>query len=185
MAQDWKAVLENARAELADLEIQREAIEKRIGQIKRTILATEPLAIEATRLQGIGSDAAMAEIQAMGITDACREVLRSAGKSLAPLEVRDALVARGVDLSAQSNAMASIHAVLKRLHEQGQVRVVTSKDGGTLYKWRRKHVLLPRVRVATTVISPWAATPARPAPVPRVLDIEPIPAPTPSGVKGK
>jgi hypothetical protein len=179
MAQDWKTVLENARAELAELEIKREAIDTRIVQIKRTIQATEPLANDDHRLRGLGSGATLAVFQAMGITDACREVLRSAQTALAPLEVRAAIVAGGIDLSGQSNAMASIHAVLKRLHEQDQVRIVTSKDGGTLYRWRRVH--FPRKRGVPLA----SLMRARPAPTPVAPKVEPIPAPPPVRLKPK
>jgi hypothetical protein len=40
---------------------------------------------------------------------------------LTALEVRDRLSAIGVDLEKHSNPLASIHTVLKRLHEAGEL----------------------------------------------------------------
>jgi hypothetical protein len=55
----------------------------------------------------------------MGLTDACRLVLRNATQPLTALEVRDRLSSIGVGLEKHSNALASIHTVLKRLHDAG------------------------------------------------------------------
>lgn len=144
MAVDAKKTIEDARADIATLEIQREAIDKRIEQLKRSILALEPLAEEDGRLRGLGVESFITEIDALGITDSCREILHSSARALTPLEVRDALAARGIDLTKHKNAMASVHAILKRLKAQGQVRILTSKDGGTAYKWKRAY--FPRLR---------------------------------------
>lgn len=142
MAQDWKQVVENAREELAKLEIQREGIEQRIAQLKRIILATSPLVSQDSGIFGM-SDSLIIDFQASGITNSCRDVLRLANRPLTPLEVRDALARNGLDLTNQKNAMASIHTVLKRLKEQGDVKVTTPSDGGTAYQWIRR---FPRLR---------------------------------------
>jgi len=58
-----------------------------------------------------------------GLTEACRTVLRSAGRPLTALELRDRLVSVGFDLERYSNALASVHTVLKRLTESGEAGV--------------------------------------------------------------
>jgi hypothetical protein len=77
------------------------------------------------------------------LTDACRAALKNAGRPLAPMQVRDIIVALGYDLSQhKSNPLASIHSVLKRLAESGDVEQLTThtttasgtKDE-TLYFW--------------------------------------------------
>ena len=129
---DWKKVVEDAQAEIETLEIRREDIEKRIQHLKRTIVAAEPLAM----LTGTGANEFLVGLEAEGITDACRQVLRASGKWMTPLAVRSALEANGLDLSKQANAMASIHTVLKRLKAKGEVKVARDSDGGTVYRWR-------------------------------------------------
>src|SRR5215831_15452550 len=57
----------------------------------------------------------------LGLTDACRLVLRNAVEPLTALGVRDRLAAIGIDLDKYSNPLASIHTVLKRLHEGGEI----------------------------------------------------------------
>lgn len=73
------------------------------------------------------------------LADACRVVLKKhAGASLSPLQVRDELKVIGYDISKDnhSNIMASIHSVLKRLKESGEVESKEAKDGsGTRYRW--------------------------------------------------
>jgi hypothetical protein len=133
MAQDWKQIVEDARTEIELLEIQREDIDRRIARLKKVILATIPMIPD---LEGIGGGLLRFEIETAGITDACRKVLQASGKWMSPLAVRDALGRNGLDLSSQKNAMASIHAVLKRLREKHEVRAQTGVDGGTVYKWR-------------------------------------------------
>ena len=48
-------------------------------------------------------------------------MLRNAVAPLTALEVRDRLVSIGIDLGRYSNPLASIHTVLKRMHEGGEL----------------------------------------------------------------
>jgi hypothetical protein len=57
----------------------------------------------------------------LGLTDACRMVLRSSGQSLTAIEVRERLRAFGFDLEKYANALAAIHTVLKRMAESGEL----------------------------------------------------------------
>jgi hypothetical protein len=130
MAENWKKVIENAREELAQLEAQREGIDKRMLQLKRIIFAASQMIEDAS-----GSFSSIKEeLDALGITEFCREIFHYERKALTPREVRSGLLARGMDLSGQKNIMASIHTVLKRLVAQGYLVVETAPDGGTAYR---------------------------------------------------
>jgi hypothetical protein len=72
----------------------------------------------------------------LSITDAVRRALRT-GLPMTPIEVRERLLAIGVDLSSYSNDLAVIHTVLKRLNEAGEVRVIPRPNGKTDYLWER------------------------------------------------
>ena len=72
----------------------------------------------------------------LGLTDACRMVLRSSGQSLTALEVRERLRAFGFDLEKYANALAAIHTVLKRLNEAGEIRLVPKPSGKHAYLWQ-------------------------------------------------
>ena len=132
MAQDWKQLIEDSQKEIESLEVQREGIDRRIGQLKKIIMAAEPMLPEA---QSSGSWL-LAEIELGGITNGCRRVLEASGEWMSPLAVRHTLESNGLDLRTQKNAMASVHAVLKRLKEKGEVITRTGDDGGTYYRWR-------------------------------------------------
>ena len=54
---------------------------------------------------------------------------------MTPLEVRERLLAIGVDLSSYSNDLAVIHTVLRRLNESGELRVIPKPGGKNAYLW--------------------------------------------------
>ncbi len=54
--------------------------------------------------------------------------------NMSPIEIRGALEQGGYDLSQHANALASIHGVLKRLAEGGEVESLPHEVRGTLYR---------------------------------------------------
>jgi hypothetical protein len=70
---------------------------------------------------------------------------------MTPVEVRDALVNSGFDLSAYSNPLAAIHTILKRLTKTEDVRPAIIDGDQTVYQWKgirrfpREGNLIPRV----------------------------------------
>ena len=71
------------------------------------------------------------------LADAIRAVLKqNADRTMSPTEVRDAVKVLGYEHPDEGNLMPAIHGVLKRLHESGDARTKTGKDGGTRYQWR-------------------------------------------------
>lgn len=73
-----------------------------------------------------------------GFTDSVRQVLRNVpSQALTAKEVRDLLRGAGFDLSSYTNPLASIHTILKRLAERGEV-VVSESKGEVRYRWESK-----------------------------------------------
>jgi hypothetical protein len=72
-----------------------------------------------------------------GFTDSVRNVLRNVpSQALTAKKVRDLLRSAGFDLSSYTNPLASIHTILKRLAERGEVEV--SESGGEVhYRWSK------------------------------------------------
>jgi hypothetical protein len=105
---DYRRALDAAVREYEKLLADHSALEGRLAQLKHSIAAL-------TKLCGYEPTVPM------GLTDACRLVLRNATEPLTALEVRDRLTAIGVALDRHSNPLASIHTVLKRLHEAGEL----------------------------------------------------------------
>ena len=83
------------------------------------------------------------EKMALGLTAACRAAFRAAGpQGLMPTELRDSLKRMGFALDKYSNPMASIHAVIRRLEDKGEIRnhIREKKEGvdKSAYQWALK-----------------------------------------------
>ena len=120
-SEDYRAALAAAVKEYEALGEQRRAIDGRLSQLAQTIGTL-------SRLIGLTPTVPLS------ITDAVRLAMR-AGVPMAPLDVRERLLAIGVDLSTYANDLAVIHTVLKRLNEAGELRIIPRPDGKSQYLW--------------------------------------------------
>jgi hypothetical protein len=105
---DYRRALDAAVREYEKLSAERADLDDRLSQLRHSIGTL-------TKLCGYEPTVPL------GLTDACRLVLRNSVTPLTALEVRDRLAAIGVDLDKYSNPLASIHTVLKRMHEAGEI----------------------------------------------------------------
>lgn len=65
----------------------------------------------------------MSEMELGGLTNACRTAFRAAGnRGLMPTELRSALDQLRFPIRAHKNILASIHTVIRRLEESGEIR---------------------------------------------------------------
>lgn len=122
--EDYRSALAAAIAEYEDLGARRREIDDRLTQLAQTIGTL-------TRLLGLTPTVPI------GLTDACRLALRGAGVPMTPTEVRDRLLAIGVDLSVYSSELSAIHTVLRRLNEAGEIRFLPRSSGRHAYVWQR------------------------------------------------
>lgn len=112
MTQRYSDDLGQALAELNRLMTFRENLEAQIAKQKKKVAALQDL-VE------VDEDGSPPARLVSGITDACRTVLRAAGKPLLPIEVRDGVERLG--LPPQANLLASVYTVLRRLELAGEV----------------------------------------------------------------
>jgi hypothetical protein len=119
---DYQRALDAACREYEALTKQRAELDTRIAQLTQSIG-------NLTRLCG------SAPTVPLGLTDACRMVLKAAGHPLTALEVRDQLEAMGMDLSKYSSELAAIHTILKRLRASGEVGFVPRGWDKPGYRW--------------------------------------------------
>jgi hypothetical protein len=135
---DYKKVLEQAKKDLLGEQQalgrslkEQEDIEKRITALRQTVAALSRML-----------DEEFVEEDAMGLTDAIRTIFRdkAAGNgTLIPTEVRDYLVTIGYDITKYGNVMASVHSVINRLLQKGEIVIAGSRaDNKTCYKWVSK-----------------------------------------------
>lgn len=120
---DYRAALAAAIKEYEDLGQQRRALDDRLAQLGQTIGTL-------TRLLGLTTTVPL------GLTDACRMILRN-GQPMTPIEVRDRLLAIGIDVSKYANDLAAVHTILKRLKHSGELRFIPRAPGKHQYAWNR------------------------------------------------
>lgn len=120
-SENYRTALAAAIKEYEALGEQRRGIDSRLAQLAQTIGTLSTL---------LG----LAPTAPMSISDAVRLALR-AGVPMTPIDVRERLLAIGVDLSNYSNDLAVIHTVLKRLNEAGELRVIPKPSGRNAYLW--------------------------------------------------
>ncbi len=141
---DYKAMYDKALTELARLMEQREQLEIecdnvdiRITQVRQGIDALVPLCDENPYMTHpdlfpIGPHTFMPNT---GLTDAIRKVMANiAPMSATAVSVRTGLKTIGYEIDSK-NILPSIHTILKRLEEKGEV-VSKEVKGKTWYRWK-------------------------------------------------
>jgi len=134
--EDYRRALVTAIREYEALGQQRQEIDKRLAEVMQTIGTL-------SRLCGL------VPTVPLGLTDACRLVVRGAGVPVTPAEVRQRLQSIGFDLSKYQNDLAAIHTILKRLNDSGELRFVSrafvsgaNDPGKHAYIWNHgRHVV--------------------------------------------
>lgn len=123
--EDYRRALEAAVREYEALGEQRQQIDRRLAELAQTLSTL-------SRLCGI------VPTVSVGLTDACRLVLRGAGLPMTPTEVRERLKSFGFDLARYTNDLAAVHTTLKRLNDAGELRFVARPGtGDKTYVWDR------------------------------------------------
>ena len=145
---DYRQALDAAIREYEALGAQRREIDERLEQLAQTIGTLNRLCGFVCTVQ-------------WGLTDACRVVLKNAGRAMTPIEVRDRLEAIGFDLGRYTNSLAAVHTVLKRLNQSQEVLFVEHPSGKFACEWR--HMIRP-VLLSETALAAHLASHATPQP---------------------
>src|SRR5215470_18153154 len=134
MRLEYKAELECERKLLAELVRDREALATRIAKQQTRVAALAALCEASEEIDD------MTEMELGGLTNACRTAFRAAGnRGLVPTEVRGALERLRFPTHTHKNILASIHTVIRRLEEAGEIRrAIHDKYAGedkSVYQW--------------------------------------------------
>lgn len=116
----YKQALKEERKELADLLERQAELEILIARKRKDIASLAQLANDNDSVNFILKD--------VGLTDACREVLKAATEPLTPSEVAVQLELMGYDTSGYKNLLASLYTTLKRMTISLEAEE-TEKDG--------------------------------------------------------
>jgi hypothetical protein len=124
---EFKVALEKARKELAEIEEQEKKIALRKTQLMYSVAALSLLCGEAP------------DIRAMKLAHAIRTMYVDAfrinpHRGLKPKDIRDQLRLVGYPLTEFKNELASIHTVIRRMVEAGEVQPFGDADVGG-YIW--------------------------------------------------
>ena len=119
--QAYKQAYETAKLELLQTLQKRDQLDQKIRKLKQSLKAlgelcgADPWEIEKLLMvEGFAIDARM------GFTDAIRRLFRFHKSALHPTEIRDDLLKVGIG-EDQVNLLSSIHTVLRRLVEGGEI----------------------------------------------------------------
>ena len=105
---EYRRALDAAIREYEKAISERAQLDARISQLQHSIAAL-------TRLCGFEPTVSF------GLTDACRLVLRNSPQPLTAIEIRDRLTSIGLDMQKYSNPLASIHTILRRMRDNGEI----------------------------------------------------------------
>lgn len=134
MPHDYKGELERERKLLGELLRQREALATKIAKQQTKVAALAALCEASEEIDD------MTEMDLGGLTNACRTAFRAAGnKGLMPTEVRNALERLRFPTQTHKNILASIHTVIRRLEDAGEIRkAIHDRHEGqdkSVYEW--------------------------------------------------
>jgi hypothetical protein len=125
-----KKQLEEAKEKLLELEQQKLAIEQQMRGWIKIIEGFQTLMQEA-----LLDDDNPPTREEVGLTERVRDFLRAANATVGALQIRDQLLAEGVDPSTSKNLLINIHTILRRLCRGGEVVEVPLPDGTKVYKY--------------------------------------------------
>jgi hypothetical protein len=134
----FDAALKEARKALREAYEERSALEQRIVSLTKTIEGLAALCAPEVADEFLLNTAGDPSIfQITSLTDAIRQVFSTCGEPmLTPTEIRDALVARGLDLSKYKQPLVPIHNTLKRLASQEEIVEFRDDSNNFIgYRW--------------------------------------------------
>ena len=123
------------RVRLGKLVAKREKLNQEISRVSDLVVANAnflPEEEKADQLEQLEQLVA----EPPGFTESVRNIMKAnAIHPATALQVREMMAKDGFDLRAYSNPLASIHTILKRLAERGEV-TTSVNDGQTYYRWK-------------------------------------------------
>jgi hypothetical protein len=135
---DLKEMADGIRRSIAHLEKERDSrqievdnLNIHIAQLELVLSTLGPL-VEDVRVE-LQEQLFVEGLTDVKLADACRTVIKAGPAYRTARGVRDVLEASGYDLSQHKNPLASIHGVLKRLADAGEIEE-TEINGTTRYR---------------------------------------------------
>jgi hypothetical protein len=122
-----RTVYDTERDELSSIESRAYWLKEDLAKLKRTITALAAMCSESPFSDPIG------------ITDSVKEVMEIEELEVTTQEVVSKIENMGFDLSSQKNPAASVHAILTRMAEDGEIEKVANEEDNKKISWRGPH----------------------------------------------
>ncbi|HET9837261.1 MAG TPA: hypothetical protein VFR84_03435 [Candidatus Angelobacter sp.] len=123
----YKQAYETAKAELLQALKKREQLEQKIRKLEHSLkVLGELIGADAQEINKLRAAEGIAIDSRMGFTNAIRGLFSGHKRPLHPTEIRDDLLKVGIGHD-QVNLLSSIHTVLRRLVEGGEIE--KTEDG--------------------------------------------------------
>ena len=123
----YKQALADAQKELQELFRKREDMERQIARLRQSIVAISRLCEPDATRNPRAHVRETTSREGIGLTDAVRTALMVSRTPLNATQVRDTLENVGYDPGASPNTLVSIHTVLGRLAQSGELKEVGIK----------------------------------------------------------
>ena len=132
---DYQKAYESAKQELADLLAKQQEAERRIVLVRQSLQTLAGLC-ESEGVEFTPSTEASYLLENSTLADEIRTILKAAWPEfMRPRHIKFALERLGHDLALYQNPQATIHMVLKRMAESGEVQETSlPRDGKKTYR---------------------------------------------------
>lgn len=137
----FQAVYEKVLEQLSEKRAYKDELETKLDETKSEIVQLEQLLnaaapfVSAAKIK-VFTVPIVDDVKNLSLTEAVRKVLKQSKEYRTARGVRDSLQASGYDLKGQhNNPLASIHGVLKRLSDSGEVEQAEI-NGKTRFRWK-------------------------------------------------
>jgi len=134
MATSYEKALNRALSDLGVLVRRRAAIDHRISELRNVVLALYAKTRAKGQKEKLMTVLGQMDAEGASLTDAVKDALYAADRSLPATQVRDVMELHGFSFAGLVNPLASVHSTLRRLAAQGDIKAAT-KMGETVYEW--------------------------------------------------
>jgi hypothetical protein len=133
----WREAWNKAQSELQELRDERNELIIQVEEIDKKIIQQEALVDHIAPFIGALPEYSPIVIAVgvaeLSLANAIREILNQSTQYRTARGIRDSLQASGYDLSQHNNALASIHGVLKRMADSGEIEAI-EMNGSMRYR---------------------------------------------------
>ena len=131
---DYKKAYQSAKKELADLITTQDRLERRKVELRKSLEVLSALC-KSEEIEVEQSHEALYLLENTLIADEVRSILKSQYPGWQrPTQLLEELQRLGRDLSSYTNPLATVHMVLKRMSETGEVQETINSEGKKVYR---------------------------------------------------